>query len=221
MEVHSTSRCHEFAHPEISFDVAEVVPPERVDSLVAALESMVAAGSVFRPGESLQYGWSLLKFQSDGQGGLFLTEPDFSTRPIEFRGGVTQTLLTNMRQIYTLDSYGIGRELLDFPTLESSAIICKNFVTTKKILLARAEKKGNVSGWFFGCYEMECDHQSASRLQKALLLDAVTRRSELVNWLALPSAVHVLLQPGEKPIVFRDGKEASLIPGSFVDQLLK
>jgi len=114
MEVHSTSRCHEFAHPEISFDVAEVVPPERVDSLVAALESMVAAGSVFRPGESLQYGWSLLKFQSDGQGGLFLTEPDFSTRPIEFRGGVTQTLLTNMRQIYTLDSYGIGRGLLDF-----------------------------------------------------------------------------------------------------------
>jgi hypothetical protein len=221
MEVHSTSRCHEFAHPEIFLDVAEVVPRERVDSLVSTLESMVAAGSVFRPGETLQYGWSLLKFQSDGQGGLFLMEPDMSTRPIQYRGGVTETLVTNMRQVYTLDSYAIARQLLDFPMISNSAIICHNFATAERIHLSRVEKKGTDSGWFFGCYKMECDHQSAARLRSVPLVDAVAQRLEISNWLALPSDVNVLLQPGQKPTVYRDGERASLIPGSFVDQLLK
>jgi hypothetical protein len=221
MPVHSTSRCHEFGHPEVSFEVADAVPPQPVDTLVSALESMVAAGSVFRPDEKLQYGWSVLLFQSDGRGGLVLMEPDLSARPIQFRRGVTATLLQNMRQIYTLDSYAIGRELLDFPTVQNTAIVCHNFATAKKIHLARTEKKGNDSGWFFGCYEMECDHQSASRLKSVPLVDAVTLRPEIGHWLALPSEIHVVVQPGQKPTVYRDGERASLIPGSFVDQLLK
>jgi hypothetical protein len=182
---------------------------------------MVAAGSAFRPGESLQCGWSLLKFQSDGQGGLFLMEPHLSTRPIEYRGGVTETLLQNIRQVYTLDSYAIGRELLDFPTIYNSAIICHNFATAERIHLSRTEKKGNDSGWFFGCYKMECDHQSASHLRSVSLLDAVALRPEISNWVALPCEVNVLLQPGEKPILFSGDERASLIPGSFVDQLFR
>ncbi len=220
MPVHSTTRCHEFGHPEISFEVAELVPPQLAQSFVSGLESMVAAGSVFRPGEKLQHGWSVVRFQSDGQGGLFLTEPDFSTRPIDFRAGVTETLVQNMRQVYTLDSYAVPRELLDFPTLETTAIICKNFATTKKIGMSRVATKGNDSGWFFGCYKKwGCNHQNASHLESVPLIEAVALRPEIANWLALPSGVSVILQPGKKPIVVRDDQELRLIAGSFVDQM--
>jgi hypothetical protein len=51
------------------------------------------------------------------------------------------------------------------------------------------------------------------------LLEAVALRPQIVNWLALPAGINIILQPGEKPIVLRDDEELRLIPGSFVDQM--
>lgn len=124
-----------------------------------------------------------------------------------------------LRQLYTLDSYGIDRGRIDFPTLDQRAIICRNFQAAKKIHLAR--NKGcppNDSGWFFGCFELPCDHNNASYLQSLSLLDAVSLRPQTANWLALPGEVHVILAPGEKPVVELDGSDLKLTPGSFVDQ---
>ena len=155
---------------------------------------MVASGSVFRPGETMQYGLVLLKFQSDEQGRLVVTEPDFSTRPIQYRRGLTSSLIQMLRQLYTLDSYGIDRGRIDFPTLDQRAIICRNFQAAKKFHLSR--NKGcppEDSGWFFGCFGMQCNHNNPSYLQSLSLLDAVSLRSESANWLALPGEVHVIL----------------------------
>lgn len=220
MSIYTTTRCRAFAHPEVSFEVSDDVPVEQIDSLVSMLEAMVASGSVFSPDQTMQYGWSILQFQSDKKGGLVLMEPDLSTRPIQFHKGLTETLVHNMRQVYTGDSYGIDREQLDFPHIGQSVIACRNFAIAEKIHLGRLEKNGpNDSGWFFGCYKMPCDHNSAAHIINMSLLDAVAQRPETLNWLALPSGQNVLLHPSEKPIVFTENDDLNLIPGSFVDAL--
>jgi hypothetical protein len=222
MNVHATACCREFAHPEISFEASASLPRDPIDSFVSALESMVASGSVFRPEQTLQYGWTFLKFQADDHGGLVLMEPDLSKRPLQYRRGLTETFVQNLWQVYTADSYRIDRALLDFPHIHQSAMICRNFATAERIHLARLDRRGpDDSGWFFGCYKMECDHNSESNLRSVTLVDAVCFRPEISNWVSLPCGVTVLLQPGEKPILLTPDGALNLIPGSFVDALFK
>lgn len=218
-----TSECGEHGHPEfvIEFDAAGI-PETSGQELVRTLEEMVADGSVFRPGETFAIGWMITKIVSAADGRLTLEEPDLDTSPLEYRAGVTETLRQKMIQVFSCDSYGIGREQLMIPTINQLAIACDRVPESDALLLARNDSSDpDDSGWFALCRDESHDHQDTENIGVVPLHELARVRPEIVAWMMFPTGSTLLLEPDEAPLVMLGDSPLELVEGSFVDQMLR
>lgn len=188
-----------------------------VDSLISAIESMVRDGSVFRAGETYQYGWMLTLVQELPDGTLTLREPDMKSMPIEFVSGVTETVRHMTLQLFALDSFAVDRSDMDIPTVRESGIACQRYRDGIGFIMDRAEPSDDHdSGWFIGCVNETCDHNDPNSLRRISLYELFLGRPEIRDWVTFP--IGSMIQRTDDAIyVFRDGTQLTLIQGSFVD----
>src|SRR5690242_5545186 len=97
-EIHAaefrTTQCGKYGQPEIVFQAQTAsIPDVDREWLTRTLEEMVASGSRFKAGETLQLGWMVNRFEQGEGGTLRLQEPDMKSMPIAFIDRVDNTLV--------------------------------------------------------------------------------------------------------------------------------
>lgn len=217
---YKTSRCHEVGHPELAFRVdAALILESDIDWLVCTLESMVASGSRFMSGQTIQIGWGCLKFGVLAEGSLRLLEPDYTSKPpIEFVDSVTQTLSHLRLQKDIVESY-FGIEEIAFPSLMESCIVCTN-AEAADVVMDRMAAEPPDSGWFIGCTRESHDHNDLENLTKVSVYEAVQRFPAAIGFLALPFGVFLKSTPGDIRILLGD-VEITPKEASYVARLLQ
>src|SRR5438093_1532738 len=95
----STTRCGKLGHPEFILEADEsAVPDVYLKGMAETMEGMVANGSIFRPGQTLQVACMITQVRPHGAAHLTLFEPDMKIVPIEWVPGITETLRQKMVQ---------------------------------------------------------------------------------------------------------------------------
>ena len=213
----TTQRCRGRNHPEItiSYDPEKVIAPD-VEWLLRWLEHEVASGKCFRPGETVQIGWMItqVQFPVDGKSALF--EPDMEAFPIKFVDSITQTLTHLRLQKSVAESVGLAEDM-SFPSLRHSALVCNKLNAATDFIMDRAEPEAADSGWFIGCNDPTHSHQDAPNLERVSLYEVGRRLlPRSIIYFALPAGVSVECS-NKTPRIFREQRELSIRPGSFLD----
>lgn len=219
----ATHRCADHGHAEFVLQVdPSAVPEQHIEQIIQTLEGMVAHGSVFAPGQTLQVGWMVTQVQRHDKMRLTLFEPDMRSLPVKYVPGVTETLRQMMLQLFVIDSFGVPRNDMDIPSIRQSVVVCDKYQDASGILLMRGKAQDQSdSGWFIGCLDKDHDHQNTQNLAKIPLYDAFLNRNAIQGWMAFPSGTFIALQGEQPPQVVRDGKELIILPDSFLDRLLQ
>ena len=214
----STSRCGASGHPEFVLECDEAIA-FMLPFLLEWLEGSVAAGTVFRPGQTMQMGWSALRVEPGENGTLTLSEPDLSGIPDQRLQGVSLTLLALYRQKGAVDSFDPALPPA-FPSMSQGAICCDAYPEAEALLLSRIPGDAQDSGWFFGCTREGHDHQSTEQLRKGSLYELACRRPAVIEFLAMPAGSYILLDAQENLVsVFaQDGRPLKPTPGSYLDR---
>lgn len=212
-----THECCRLGHPEfrIVFDSRQVIEPD-VDWLTKFLSQNVASGTRFKPGETVQIGWVILKIESNEEGTLSLFEPDFVEIPINFVESVTQTLVQLRLQKSVAESVDLEDQIA-FPSLRQSCLICTRVKDRAGFMMERFEMRENDSGWYLGCFDEDHDHNNPDNLQRVSLYDAACGMLMCVPFLPLPAQTLVKVDGANLTISY---KNQTLTPksNSFLDQ---
>lgn len=210
----STTHSQEFGHPEISihFDENAALSVD-AEWLINYLETAVKAGEVFKENSTIQIGWMINCFRTDGRT-LWLYEPDFIRMPIVFVNSVNWTLAHLRLQRSVCESVGIDD--MEFPALNQSGIVCNELKSATTFLLDRTQSKGADSGWFIGCADPKHDHNNPNTLQRKSLYEIISLKPKLVQYLALPPGVKILVN--KTPKLWRNGKELRIIKESYLQE---
>jgi hypothetical protein len=209
-----TDKCSERGHAEfsISYDSGQIVNEDAI-WLISYLENAVISGTVFRVGETIQIGWMVNEIAKQADG-LTLLEPDFSGVPITWRKSVDTTLAHLRLQKSVAESVALGVQM---PSICESAIVCERFPDSKQLLLTRDEPQGNDSGWFLGCSDSSHDHNNPKVLRRISLYEAVTKRRDVVEYIALPSGIRIVT--GSPPQISLKDQVLQIVADSYLDRL--
>jgi hypothetical protein len=212
-----THECCRFGHPEfrLAFDSHQVIEPD-VIWLTKFLSQNVASGTRYKPDETVQIGWVILKIKSNEEGTLSLFEPDFVEIPINFVDSVTQTLVQLRLQKSVAESIGF-EDQITFPSLRQSCLICTRVKDRGSFMMERFEMRENDSGWYLGCFDDDHDHNKPDNLQRVSLYDAACGMLMCVPFLPLPVQTLVKVNGANFTINY---KNEPLTPksNSFLDQ---
>jgi hypothetical protein len=189
-----------------------------VQLLASNLEELRARGEVYRSGETIQIGWTLLRFEALGRD-LNLCEPDWTGNlPITFVAGVTNTVVHLRQQKDVVDSVGLS-ESLAFPVINQSAIVCSK-VESGIGLMVRHPGQGSDSGWFLGCVDSEHNHDDSKELRRLSLYEAACSARECIKFFALPPGIEILFDSEHRFAIWFDGEECRVRPGSYLAHLI-
>jgi hypothetical protein len=222
---HRTTQCSRFGHPELTvvFDPLPIPGIEKM--LLGYFEGAVSKGVKFRPGQTLQFGWSTLRFCERADGTLGVEERVVGPQR-EFTEGVGRALYDMFVQTEIVRSVGL-EEQIDFPGQDDLVMFSECAQDAEARILTRLpDEEGqpdDFSGWSLTCAQ-EHDHGE----RKVLPLIALKAFAPgLVQLLGLPRDTVVFVQfvakpdapAGHKriePHVFRDGNELTPKPGSYL-----
>lgn len=205
--VTTTHRCGEHGHREfvLRWDSRRTAAAD-VNNLVQTLETAVANGKRFSPGDVVHVGWVPLRVIEAPSTMLSLVEPDFCGAPLRYVGGVDAALGHLRAQDDFADRVGL---LNARPNLQDTIRVCGH-LTSEGLVLDRSERlhesntSGPSSGWLVACGEpAEDDH----RLQTVTVYELVCRFPHLVDFLALPPGTTVACTDVGDAIVWQDGRE--------------
>ncbi|MGW4719314.1 hypothetical protein [Nocardia sp. NPDC004260] len=216
-----TTSCASHGHPEFTILFTEPQLPGMENWLLSYLESTVAAGTRYHPGETIRIGWNLVRVRGRDDGTLGLTE---RTDAQTWAEQVDRTLRDVWYQREVAAGVGLT-DHLDFPGEDQRATISSCGLESPVLVLARTEPDDpESSGWSVECFE---DHAHRSSYYTTLL-ELATAMPFAVQFFALPVATTVLIESPEitltgtiRPhIVDAEGVELSPIPGSYLDYLV-
>lgn len=188
---------------------------EQVMGLLRFLEGYVAGqprGIV--AGQTLRYGWALLRFVADEEGHRLMLEEmrdPWRFGEAEYVPGVARTLALKWIQDEALRRNRMTGSAV-YPHRASTAIVCSRVTPEtigrlRPLGVHRLEEPGeDFSGWFVGCEEGGHDHDDADELEQVHLLHLVAGFPGLFAYLALPVQTALLFE-AERVIVFRPGEQ--------------
>ena len=214
--VTTTCRCSEHSHREfeLRWDSRRTAASD-VENLATTLETSVAKGERFAPGDVVHVGWVPLRVVETPSGMLSLVEPDFCGAPLRYVGGVDAALGHLRAQDDFADRVGLGG-LIVRPTLQDTVRVCGHLNSLGLVLdrVERADSNASVSprasGWIVACGDpAEDDH----RLQTVTIYELVCRFPHLVDFLALPAGITVACTDVGDAIVWQDGREVGVRTG--------
>lgn len=195
--------------------------------LVDHLESAVAQGSKFLPGQTIRLGWALLRVCQRDDGTLGLEEREL-TPEIAWTESVDRALCDLWYQREVVDSVGL-LDSIAFPSQDQDVLMADcaaDALDSVMVRIADDEMPDDLSGWTLTCAE---DHDHGEyRVLPLLALAAI--KPGLVQLLALPHGLAVLVLYRHKPDmpegqlriephVFRGGDEIEPKVGSYLDAM--
>ncbi len=218
-----TQRCREFNHPEVALDLESDALALHANVLLGSIENLVANGEVLKPGETFQFGWLTLQIRALDADRLTLFEPDFRSPTVEYVPGANAAIRHMMVQLFTLDSFGIERARMMMPNMRQTVMACERFADAPIFFMTRNEPINHTddSGWYMGCMDPDHDHNTHETLDCLTLYEAVLKRSDIAQWIMLPTEAKVFLSPNGAPKVWIGEDRCALQPASFVDELVK
>ncbi len=132
-----TTQCRQYDQPEIAFQVkSAAIPAPDPQWVIETLETMVASGSRFKPGDTLQLGWMINQFAAGPDGTLRLQEPDMRSMPTAFVDQLDNTLRHLRSQ---KDAAGSFTEPLEvtFPSIRQSIFVPPAYKTIFRYAIQR------------------------------------------------------------------------------------
>lgn len=214
---YTTTQCGKFNHPEIEFSVSSKAAPEAdIQHMVASLEHMVASGSRFKDGETLQLGWMVTRFARGPGGKLKLTEPDMKKVPIRFVESLDSTLKHLRSQKDSVESV-MPATALNFPRLDQSVVVHVNYKKATPVALQRLEPQEQDSGWWLSDPTDSRGNSDTTRFLKISLYQLALDRPDLIQLLAFPVGTTILVD--RQVHVAKGGAELPVRAGSYLDQL--
>lgn len=213
-----TTKCAGLGHPEFTLwcdeELLFLAP-----WLVSWLEHRVAEKAVFRPGETVQIGWSILLVETLDDGTLTLLEPEMSGLPGRARRSVSSTLLHLCRQKSVAEGFDLTAQM-DFPDLRHAALSCARYAKGVDLMLSRLPRRAEDSGWFFGCLEKDHDHKNPAELKGATLYELACLNPSTIDFLALPVGTIVSLNAAGDFVSAQDARDHPLVPatGSYLHE---
>lgn len=216
--IRQTQNCRQHIHPEfvLVFDPKVAIEPD-VDWFLGNLEKSVAQGERYIDGQTFPVGSMFTMIRGNADGTLSILEPDMIEMPVRWIDSISNTLAILRLQKDVVESV-LPSDMLDFPSLRQSCIICNRLLDNQEFLMERTEPADRDSGWFVGCRE-EHDHQDPSQLVCISLFEAVVKRCRaMIGYLALPTGSLVGVTR-EGPGVFLDRNQLEVRPGSYLERL--
>jgi hypothetical protein len=188
-----------------------------VQLLASNLEGLCARGAVYKGGETIQIGWTLVRLEARGRN-LELTEPDWTGNvPIKFVPSVTSTVVHLRQQKDVADSLSLS-ESLAIPVINQSAIVCSRLESGLGVM-SRQPGEGSDSGWFLGCGDPGHDHNDSGELRRVSLYEAACAVRASIKFFALPPGIEISFDSVRRFTVLFDGEECRIRPGSYLADL--
>lgn len=216
---YSTTQCAKFGHAEFTFSVDEDSLSEQ-DALWfrSTLEQMVAFGERFKAGETLLVGPVLLKLEAADGGRLRVLEPDMKSMPFNYVPSVARTLRIVRKQRYAADSLG-ATDAMRFAPLHFPLLVTRNALQAPSILMMRKEGEGNATGWILS--DAQDQDISHADIQAMSVYEAMLKRPEILDFLALPDQFAVVVSGRRKFEIFKHGSPVVPLSGSYLEALSK
>ena len=215
-----TTQCRSYGHPEF---LLQAEGPAAEASLVEwsrGLESMVAGGSRFRPGQSFLVGWMLTQVVQHDRDHLTLHEPDMQSMPVRWVPGITQTLQSMMVQKFTLESVGLA-DRMDLPSAQHYLTVCDGFDGRGFFMARRAGQEPTDSGWFVGCLDPRHNHRDAAITRPVSVYEAYLSQRFIVGFLGFPPGSMIVADPASGVRLTLNNQPLNVLPGSYLDQMLR
>ena len=212
-----TDTCHRHGHPEFVLEADDAqVPPIYLENVAQTVQKLVAAGSVFRPGETFQIGGVLTRVEPAGGDRLTLAEPDMKSIPIRFVPGVSNTLRQMMLQLFMLDSVSLRPEI-DIPPLHHSLLTCTRHGEPAFYMTRSAPTHEADTGWFIGCLHDDHDHNNAANLRCVSAYEAYLHQPAVAGFLAFPVGSLIAVDPRAGVRIYKGETPLEVEPDSFLD----
>ena len=205
--------------PAIVFEVQSATIPETDRQwLIKTLEDMVAGGSRFKAGETLQLGWMIDQFAASPDGTLRLQEPDMRSMPIAFVDRMDNTLRHLRYHKDTVESFAEPLEVV-FPSIRQSVLVPPAYKTIFRYAIQRHKPEGTDSGWLMTGPAEPTPDMDLSQHIRVSLYELVRARPELLPLLAMPPGVLITKDFADKREYFFEDRPLTVRPDSFLDKL--
>lgn len=205
-----------------------------ITNLLRFLESYLRSQSKrILPGQTLRYGWTLLRFMSDehhlsGAGPdalvIFEMKNPFAQEDLSYVSGVAHTIALLQLQQETIRRNRIPGDAI-YPSPLERALVCTQVTPEalghlRPLMAHRAwPPTPGECGWFVGCCDQEHDHDNPNELATVHLLHLVERFPGLFPYLAMPVGTALLFEMNQV-IIFRPGEpEGQVDPGRLLSSL--
>ncbi|WGS54629.1 hypothetical protein LFL96_26850 [Paraburkholderia sp. D15] len=211
MKNYRTNFPRNYGHPDIVLAL-NLGLDAQAKWLLSYFEDEIQRGVVFRPDETVQIGWTLVKLTTDAQGDLEIWEPRFDVMPVTWIRGANSTVRDLILQREVCAQVDIEPS---FPSLRQSGIISPDFLgASGEFVMTRDESSGNDSGWLF----REEAYQGSNGRHCSLFEIAVSHQ-KIIPFLALPAGATVVCSQDSIRITY-GSTEISSVSNEFIGRAL-
>ena len=219
-QVYSTKNCKNYDHPEIEFVVTnKSIPINDIEWIISTLEDVVSNGTKYKNDQTLQLGYTIVKFIQKNNGVLEILEPDFVSFPINFINKLDNTLIYLRSQKDIVESVKEETDLF-YPSILESIVVHKNYISADKVLLERTEIESSISGWWVYDYNDQEGVNDTSNFSNISLYEFALKRPDLVKFLALAVGFQVLSSV-EGVSLYTGNQPVDIKVDSYLNQLNK
>ena len=214
-----TTQCAKYGQPEIVFEVKSAAIPE-ADSrlLIETLEQMVAGGSRFKAGETLQLGWMTNRFEQGADGTLRLQEPDLQRFPMRFVDQMDATLQHNRAQKDAVESFTEKVPLM-FPSLRESVFVPPLYALKQEFSLERHPPAEGDSGWIMTPVGRQPTDEEVERYRRVSLYEFAMAKPSMIPVLALPAGTVIdVPRGGDERAYSVDGRTLTVRADSYLQK---
>jgi len=199
----------------IKIQCEDRIPGFLANYLIDWLDEYISSGVTIKDDETLQFGFSLLKFSVSNKI-LYVDGPDYKSIPFEWTRDLTKTLLVFKEQKYTIESFELNSE---YAKLQNTVLVGKEF-EKEPVILRRDEpsnNNSNDSGWFIGSLKEEIDNNDPKNLSVKSLYEVVLKQPKALPYLFFPKD-SVIIFENENIEIIKDDYYLEPKKGSYIDK---
>lgn len=215
-----TTQCRRYGHQEFLLQAEGPAAETYLAEWSQGLESMVASGSKFQPGQSFLVGWMLTQVVQHDRDHLTLHEPDMQSMPVRWVPGITQTLQSTMVQRFTLESVSLS-DRMTLPSAQQYLAVCNRFHGQGFFMVRRDPQEATDSGWFVGCLDPRHNHHDSAVTGPMSVYEAFLKQRFIVGFLGFPPGSMIVADPASGLRLTLNNQALNVVPGSYLDQMLR
>lgn len=198
----------------LSYNDKKIILSE-VECFAECIIRNIRKGIVYSNQDTIQYFSSYFELLEENEL-LMVYEPNFTGMlPMEMVPEVTESLTMNYIQDLTCESFEPHNEFLNTYLMES-CIVCNRLGEGGRYFLDRVAPEGRDSGWFFGCTESSCDHNSPDVLKRESVYKVLCDHKTIMPFLKFGFNTTIEVDTENGLRIIQNGKEIELIRESFL-----